>query len=89
MANGRVLVPSSKKILNDMKYEIAAELGLIQVGSNQDFNSEFADEMGAISGPASIHWSTMSTRNVGFIGGSMTKRLVEQAEQVLGSRNTL
>lgn len=89
MAKRSCVVPSCQSVLDEMKYEIAAELGLTEVANNYDFNTEFADEMGTISAPASIHWPTMSTRNVGFIGGNMTKRLIEQAEQVLGSRTSL
>lgn len=79
-----VVVPEAKAALDAMKYELAAELGLHPTGS-QDFNSEFADELGgAAPVPGSINWSTVTTRNVGYIGGSITKRLIQQAEQVLG-----
>ncbi|MCR8660490.1 alpha/beta-type small acid-soluble spore protein [Paenibacillus endoradicis] len=86
MAKRNCVVPECKAALNAMKYEIAAELGVVGAASN-DFNSEFADELGgASSSEGSINWSTMSTRNVGYIGGSITKRLIQQAEQVLGQR---
>jgi len=78
-----VVVPEAKAALNAMKYELAAELGLHPTG-NQDFNSEFADELGGAPVQGSINWSTVTTRNVGYIGGSITKRLIQQAEQVLG-----
>lgn len=83
MANRNNVVPEAKAALNAMKYEIAAELGVIAT-SNGDYNSEFADELGGTPSVGAINWSTMSTRNVGYIGGSITKRLVQQAEQVLG-----
>ncbi|MFC6334917.1 small, acid-soluble spore protein, alpha/beta type [Paenibacillus septentrionalis] len=82
----QVVVPQAKEALNAMKYELAAELGLYPTGGQQDFNSEFAGELGASAAPTqgSIDWTTVSTRNVGYIGGSITKRLIQQAEQVLG-----
>jgi len=86
MAKRNCVVPNCKSVLNEMKYEIAAELGLMEGTAHTDFNSEFADEMGSVATPVSIHWPSMSTRSVGFIGGNMTKRLIAQAEQVLGSK---
>ncbi|HIW34152.1 MAG TPA: alpha/beta-type small acid-soluble spore protein [Candidatus Paenibacillus intestinavium] len=86
MAKRSCIVPECKAALNAMKYEIAAELGIVGT-AHGDFNSEFADELGSGSQSAgAIDWSSMSTRNVGYIGGSITKRLIQQAEQVLGSR---
>jgi len=86
MAKRNCVVPECKAALNAMKYEIAAELGVVGAVSN-DYNSEFADELGgAAQSAGEINWSTMSTRNVGYIGGSITKRLIQQAEQVLGQR---
>ncbi|MCM3635232.1 MULTISPECIES: alpha/beta-type small acid-soluble spore protein [Paenibacillus] len=81
----QVVVPEAKAALEAMKYELAAELGLYAAPA-QDLNSEFADELGAAATPVkgSIDWATVSTRNVGYIGGSITKRLIQQAEQVLG-----
>lgn len=86
MANRSCIVPECKAALNAMKYEIAAELGIVGTAGG-DYSSEFADELGGSAQSAgSIDWSTMSTRNVGYIGGSITKRLIQQAEQVLGQR---
>lgn len=86
MAKRSCVVPECKAALNAMKYEIAAELGVVN-STNSDYNSEFADELGGASpNTGSVNWSTMSTRNVGYIGGSITKRLIQQAEQVLGQR---
>lgn len=80
----QVVVPEAKAALDAMKYELAAELGLY-AAPTQDLNSEFADELGAAAPvQGSIDWTTVSTRNVGYIGGSITKRLIQQAEQVLG-----
>lgn len=86
MAKRSCVVPECKAALNAMKYEIAAELG-VAGSTSSDYNSEFADELGgASSNVGTVNWSTMSTRNVGYIGGSITKRLIQQAEQVLGQR---
>lgn len=78
------LVPQCSKALELMKYEIAAEIGLLGGGS-QDFNSEFADELGGSSQGQSysLDWGSVSSRQNGYIGGSITKRLVQQAEQTL------
>lgn len=86
MAKRSCVVPECKAALNAMKYELAAELGLVGATSG-DYSSEFADELGGVAQSAGmIDWSATSTRNVGYIGGSITKRLIQQAEQVLGSR---
>lgn len=86
MAKRNVIVPGAKAAIDAMKYELAAEIGAYSP-SSVDFNSEFADELGGTTAKhtGSVNWSTMSTRNVGYIGGSITKRLIQQAEQVLGN----
>lgn len=87
--SNKIVVPTSKAALNQMKYEIAAEFGLMSGGAaGADFNSEFAGELGAASGTGasqSVYWSSLSTRQAGSVGGEITKRLIAQAEQVLGS----
>lgn len=88
--SNKVVVPTSKAALNQLKYEIAAEFGLtsgIAAGIGQD--TEFAGELGAASGSGSggghgVHWSALSTRQAGSVGGEITRRLIAQAEQVLG-----
>ncbi len=56
----RVVVPEARKALNDMKYEIAGELGIdLKKGYNGDLPS----------------------RQAGYIGGYMVKRLIENAER--------
>ncbi len=56
----RVVVPEARKALDDMKYEIAGELGInLKKGYNGDLPS----------------------RQAGYIGGYMVKRLIEQAEK--------
>ena len=61
----RVVVPEAKGALNQMKYEIANELGInLKKGYNGDLPS----------------------RQAGYIGGYMTKRLVEQAERAMSNQ---
>lgn len=82
--NNRKVVPECQQALDQMKYEIAAELGL-PVGANRaNFsNVEFATELGTI--PAGSmkedYWGHITSRDAGAVGGNMTKRLVQQAEQ--------
>ncbi|MDQ0113642.1 alpha/beta-type small acid-soluble spore protein [Paenibacillus harenae] len=85
--SNKVVVPNSKAALNQMKYEIAAEFGLTSggyAGVGQD--TEFAGELGGQSGVSggSVQWSNLTTRQAGSVGGEITKRLIAQAEQVLG-----
>ena len=63
--NNRTVVPEAKGALNQMKYEIANELGInLKKGYNGDLPS----------------------RQAGYIGGYMTKRLVEQAERAMSNQ---
>lgn len=85
--SNKVVVPTSKAALNQLKYEIAAEFGLTSVGyTSEGADTEFAGELGASSGAGShsVHWSALSTRQAGSVGGEITKRLIAQAESVLG-----
>ncbi|MGN7456804.1 small, acid-soluble spore protein, alpha/beta type [Paenibacillus pasadenensis] len=80
----RVVVPACKEMLNQMKYEIAGELGLYSAPAPGSADTEFAGELGAsgpASAPGSIHWSSLATRQAGSVGGEITKRLVAKAEQ--------
>ena len=63
-ANGgsKINVPEAKGALNQMKYEIARELG---VGLKQGYNGD------------------LTSREAGYVGGYMVKRLIEQAENQL------
>lgn len=83
--SNRKVVPECAHALNQMKYEIAAELGLMVGGSEGGADTEFGTELGATggSGGAHVNWSQIATRDAGYIGGSITRRLVQQAEQVL------
>ncbi|MDF3001283.1 MAG: alpha/beta-type small acid-soluble spore protein [Bacillota bacterium] len=58
--------PSAKNGLNNMKTEIASELGL----SNYDSTDK----------------GNLTARQNGYVGGYMTKRLVEMAEQQLSGK---
>ena len=58
--SGRTVVPEAKGALNQMKYEIASELG---INLKQGYNGD------------------LPSRQAGYIGGYMTKRLIEQAER--------
>lgn len=87
------LVPASKDALYRMKYEIAAELGLsvAQHGVSSGYgDTEFAGELGSIPtgnrGMASHDdWGHLTSRDVGAVGGEITRRLIAQAEQFLKS----
>ena len=61
----RINVPQAKNALDNMKYEIARELG---VNLKQGYNGD------------------LTSREAGYIGGYMTKRLVEQAERSMSGK---
>lgn len=61
----RINVPQAKGALDNMKYEIARELG---VNLKQGYNGD------------------LPSRQAGYIGGYMTKRLVEQAERSMSGK---
>ncbi|MDR1774098.1 MAG: alpha/beta-type small acid-soluble spore protein [Clostridioides sp.] len=60
------VVPGAKQALNQMKAEIAGELGM--------------------SNYASMDKGTLTSRENGYVGGYMTKKLVEMAEQQLAGK---
>ena len=64
-SSNRVSVPEAKGALNNMKYEIAGELG---INLKQGYNGD------------------LPSRQAGYIGGYMTKRLVEQAERSMSGK---
>ncbi|AOT68844.1 alpha/beta-type small acid-soluble spore protein [Geosporobacter ferrireducens] len=67
MANrNRAVVPEARTALNQMKLEIAGELG--------------------ISNYESIDKGNLTARQNGYVGGYMTKRLVETAERSLAGK---
>ena len=63
--SGRTVVPEAKGALNQLKYEIASELG---INLKQGYNGD------------------MPSRQAGYIGGYMTKRLIEQAERSMSGK---
>ena len=62
--SSNVVVPEAKQALNNMKYEIANELG---INLKQGYNGD------------------MPSRQAGYIGGYMVKRLIEQAERAMST----
>ncbi|NLM03753.1 MAG: alpha/beta-type small acid-soluble spore protein [Clostridiales bacterium] len=64
--NNRIVVPEAREALNQMKTEIANELGL----SNYD----------------SIDKGELTSRQNGYVGGYMVKRLVEQAQRNMANK---
>lgn len=64
--NNTPVVPNAKNGLNNMKTEIANELG--------------------ITGYDTMDKGNLTARQNGYVGGYMTKRLVEMAEQQLSGR---
>lgn len=83
--NNRKIVPESRQVLQQWKYEIAAEFGL-PVGGAGAFGSadaEFAGELGAMGTGQSSggSWGHLTSRENGSVGGEITKRLVSLAER--------
>ncbi|WP_336771544.1 alpha/beta-type small acid-soluble spore protein [Paenibacillus sp. MMO-58] len=61
-----LLVPNARAALEQLKFEIAQELG--------------------IELPADGYYGNMTTRDMGSIGGTITKRLIQMAEQQIAGR---
>jgi len=66
--NNKILVPEARQALDQMKLEIASELGL------SNYNT--------------IDKGNLPSRQNGYVGGYMTKRLVEMAQQSMGGKVT-
>jgi small acid-soluble spore protein B (major beta-type SASP) len=62
-ANNTLVVPQANAALDQLKYEVAQELG--------------------IAIPQDGYYGNMTSRDTGSIGGSITRRLVQIAEQSL------
>ncbi len=58
-------VPEAREALNNMKHEIASELG---INLKQGYNGD------------------LPSRQAGYIGGYMVKRMIEQAERSMSGR---
>jgi len=65
-SRSRLVVPEAKMALEQLKFEIAQELG--------------------INLPQDGYYGHMTTRDIGTIGGYITKRLVELAQQQISNR---
>ncbi len=65
-ARNKIVVPEARQALNQLKMEIANELGL----SNYE----------------SVDKGSLTSRQNGYVGGYMTKRLVEYAEQNMSNK---
>jgi len=64
-SSNHVNIPEARTALNNMKFEIARELGVnLKPGYNGDLTS----------------------RENGYVGGYMVKRLIEQAEQQMAGK---
>jgi len=89
------VVPGCEQALDQMKYEIASELG-IQINnarpnsfSGYGFDAEFGQELGeegvnsaANSNNQEEYWGYVSTRDAGAVGGEITRSLVREAQQM-------
>ena len=64
--NNQKVVPQAKQALNQMKLEIANELGMA--------NYQQMDK------------GNLTARENGYVGGYMTKKLVEMAEQLMAGK---
>jgi hypothetical protein len=63
--NNQTVVPGAKSALDQMKYEIASQVGVNLV---QGYNGN------------------LSSRDAGKVGGNITKRLVQMAEQQMSGK---
>lgn len=83
--SNRKIVPESRHVLQQWKYEIAAEFGLpVGYGAAGVADTEFAGELGVTSSGGHINrggWGHLTSRENGSIGGEITKRLVAHAER--------
>ena len=66
-SNNKTVVEGAKGALNNMKTEVANELGLANYQSMDKGN--------------------LTARQNGYVGGYMTKRLIEMAEQQLSNKS--
>ncbi len=69
-SSNKIVVPEARQALNQMKTEIASELGM--------------------SNYASMDKGNLTARENGYVGGNMTKKLVEMAQKNMsGSSSSL
>ncbi|MFC5469682.1 small, acid-soluble spore protein, alpha/beta type [Cohnella suwonensis] len=83
--SNKLVVPECANALKQMKYEIASELGVPAFASGGGEDTEFAGELGSIpsSGYGEAYLGNLSSREAGSLGGGITKRLIQQAQQTL------
>jgi hypothetical protein len=79
------IVPGSHQALDVLKYEIAAEMGLPIGKSTADANVEFATELGVIPSTTITeeYWGHIAARDTGAVGGTITRRLISRAEEMM------
>lgn len=93
-----VLVPGASSALDNLKMEVAQELGIPGTGSSAQYEQsldswkyEIAEELGLRTKVNQVGWSNMTSRECGSIGGrmggkiggNMVKRMIEFAERNL------
>ncbi|MFD0673651.1 small, acid-soluble spore protein, alpha/beta type [Cohnella sp. GCM10027633] len=85
MANRSKLVPECANALNQMKYEVASELGVSMSQGSSGLDTEFAGELGSVGGVSyqKQYFGNLTSRETGSIGGEITKRLVRQAQNTV------
>ena len=64
-SNSRINVPEASAALDNMKYEVARELG---INLKQGYNGD------------------LPSRQAGYIGGYMVKRMIEQQERQMSGK---
>lgn len=79
------IVPEAGKMLDALKYEIAAELGLpVSSHASSYADTEFSAELGLPAMGGASHepyWGNLSAREAGAVGGQMTRHLIRRAQQ--------
>lgn len=86
MANSRnrKLVPECDPAIQQLKFEAASELGVpIGGSSGAGFDAEMAGELGTTGGSfgGRQYLGFLTSREAGSLGGYITKKLVQQAEE--------
>lgn len=83
--SNRLVVPECANALKQMKYEIAAELGVPITQHTEGLDTEFAGELGsiAIASYGQQYLGDLTSREAGALGGGITQRLIRQAQQTI------
>ena len=77
-SSNRTMVPEAKQALNNMKFEIANELG---INLKQGYNGDLPSRLGINLKQG--YNGDLPSRQAGYIGGYMVKRLIENAERAM------